>query len=221
MASGNYALKTDLDTAVSTITNANTRLTSLENTTNTRMTTLERNINTSINTLDSRTFPPLSVIAFSSALGIPDGWQECDGANLKNDDNTTDAYILNTTSSSAQTMRTPDLRGRTIIGSGTGTGLTARTVGQTGGAETHQLTIEEMPPHGHVIPTIGSGPSTMQYGYAPYYNQLSGALGSGYTGGLNNGTDTKSHNNMQPFTVLRYIIKQPTGTTALKPYRIS
>lgn len=47
------------------------------------------------------------------------------------------------------TFRLPGASGRVDIGSGTGSGLTNRTLGQTGGAETHQLTEAEMPSHTH------------------------------------------------------------------------
>jgi microcystin-dependent protein len=43
----------------------------------------------------------------------------------------------------------PDMRGRVNIGAGTGAGLTARTLGATGGTETHTLTQAEMPTHTH------------------------------------------------------------------------
>ena len=43
----------------------------------------------------------------------------------------------------------PDLRGRAPIGSGTGSGLTARTLKGTGGTETHQLTEAELAVHDH------------------------------------------------------------------------
>jgi len=43
----------------------------------------------------------------------------------------------------------PDLRGRTLVGAGSGTGLTPRAVNDSGGEETHQLTSGEMPTHSH------------------------------------------------------------------------
>lgn len=48
------------------------------------------------------------------------------------------------------TFKLPDSRGRVDVGAGTGSGLTARVLGATGGAETHQLSESEMPSHTHV-----------------------------------------------------------------------
>ncbi len=49
------------------------------------------------------------------------------------------------------TFNLPDLRGRTLIGAGTGAGLSARSLAATGGAETHLLTAAEsgLPSHNH------------------------------------------------------------------------
>lgn len=46
---------------------------------------------------------------------------------------------------------TPDLRGRTIIGAGQGSGLTLREVGGTLGAESFTLNADSMPQHGHAL----------------------------------------------------------------------
>lgn len=47
---------------------------------------------------------------------------------------------------------TPDLRGRTVIGAGSGAGLTYRSALETGGAETHALTVSELATHDHPMP---------------------------------------------------------------------
>lgn len=46
----------------------------------------------------------------------------------------------------------PDLRGRTIVGAGTGNGLSPLAVGQTVGASSSTLTDAQMPGHYHVLP---------------------------------------------------------------------
>lgn len=82
------------------------------------------------------------------------GWLVCDGAAVSR---TTYAELfaeLGTTwgvGDGSTTFNLPDLRGRGLIGSGTGSGLTARTVGQTGGEETHLQTEAELAAHTHDV----------------------------------------------------------------------
>lgn len=87
--------------------------------------------------------------------------------------------------------------GRVLIGAGEGDTLTARTAGDTGGAETHTLSTTEMPAHTHSYPSITNG----AYG--------SGAKNVPYPSPGDNSTTTSSstggggaHNNMQPFLVV-------------------
>jgi microcystin-dependent protein len=54
----------------------------------------------------------------------------------------------------------PDYRGRSPIGAGTGTGLTARTIGAQVGEENHLLTVSEMPAHRHLLVAAASVLST-------------------------------------------------------------
>ena len=68
------------------------------------------------------------IIMWSGAFTLPSNWKLCDGNN-----------------------GTPDLRGRFVLSSGSGSGLTARSVGQAGGAETVALTEEQMPSHSHGV----------------------------------------------------------------------
>jgi microcystin-dependent protein len=58
----------------------------------------------------------------------PSNWALCNGAN-----------------------GTPNLQGRFVLSSGSGSGLSARTIGQTGGAETVALTLAQMPSHSHAV----------------------------------------------------------------------
>lgn len=82
--------------------------------------------------------------------GLPDGLLLCDGASHLAADYPElyavlpAAYILD-----ADTFKTPDLSGRTVIGAGTGGGLTPRNVADIGGAETHVITTDQMPSHTH------------------------------------------------------------------------
>eukprot|EP00049_Salpingoeca_infusionum_P009338 m.155093 g.155093 ORF g.155093 m.155093 type:complete len:263 (-) comp14306_c1_seq1:81-869(-) len=71
-----------------------------------------------------QSLPVGSVIAWHSTT-FPTGWQKCDGTN-----------------------GTPDLRGRFLYGAD-GRNTDYETLGETGGEETHTLTVDEMPRHDH------------------------------------------------------------------------
>ena len=99
-------------------------------------------------------------------------------------------------------------KGRTLIGEGTGASLTARTAGATGGAETHQLTVGEMPSHDHgggdhthTLPgsaTYSPGAPKTRDGSSSGVAENTGASGDIIS---SNGGDT-AHNNMQPYLVV-------------------
>jgi microcystin-dependent protein len=75
--------------------------------------------------------PVGSIVMWSgTSVDQPDGWAFCDGSVVNG-------------------YRTPDLRGRFIVGSGAGPGLSERRVGATGGSEVHWLDPSEAPQHDH------------------------------------------------------------------------
>ena len=82
---------------------------------------------------------PVGGIIMWSGSTVPTGWALCDG----------------TTSNGRST---PDLRGRFVVGAGTGSGLSNRTLGTTGGAETVTLAVGHLPAHNHTFSgTTSSG----------------------------------------------------------------
>lgn len=121
------------------------------------------------------------------------------------------------------TFNVPDLRGRATIGSGTGSGLTARTVGQqTIGEETHTLTVAELAAHNHVINISDPGHvhSTSNFVFTVNNNISVGAPGNasnapgvvnsavtGITATSNNNGSGTAHNTMQPSAVVTKLIK--------------
>lgn len=140
---------------------------------------------------------------------LPGGWVACDGSAISRTTYAGLFAVLSTTwgvGDGATTFNVPDLRGRTAIGSGTGSGLTARTLAATGGAETHTLVIGEMPAHTHTGP---NGAEIMLYpggGNTPETGTTSGGdlphePATASTGGGG------AHNNMQPFAVVTMGIK--------------
>ncbi len=197
--------------------------------------------------LDGYVLIPAGTIIQSAAINRPNGWLDCDGSSLS-----ASAYadLFNAIGyafgGSSGTFLLPDMRGRTGVGIGTGSGLSTRNLGSTGGEEAHTLTVGEMPAHTHTGTTNIAGDHTHGItdpghthtqstinddfnnsgGNPPSFtgdsagtrvwNNIStnttgitiNSAGNHSHGFTTNSTgDNNAHNNMQPFLVLRYLIK--------------
>ena len=75
---------------------------------------------------------PVGGIVAWSGETPPAGWALCDGRVING-------------------RRTPDLRGRFLLGAGNAPGLSPRAAGDIGGSETVALDTPNLPPHAHVI----------------------------------------------------------------------
>lgn len=124
------------------------------------------------------------------------------------------------------TFALPDLRGRTPIGAGTGTGgLTPRLIGQKSGSERVGLSQTAMPVHNHGVAGVsgtvkcnsGTGqeknPTGLQFGAAAggSFNESAptGAMAPGNvaaSGVVDKAGGNNAHENMQPWLCTRYII---------------
>lgn len=135
---------------------------------------------------------------------VPAGWLDCNGAAVSRATYSALFAEIGTAygaGDGATTFNLPDLRGRALLGAGTGSGLTARARGATGGAEAHPLTSAENGPHGHQLAYQNS---TTPSGASPINTVAAGTSGFTPTQGSGSGS---AHNNMQPFGVAFYIIK--------------
>ncbi len=80
---------------------------------------------------------------------IPDGWLLCDGSPM----NAHDSHLLNLSKFLAPLTKPdgviilPDFRGRTVIGADST--VAGRHVGDIGGEENVNLTVDQLPPHSH------------------------------------------------------------------------
>jgi microcystin-dependent protein len=91
----------------------------------------------------------------------PLNWAFCNGATLAIAEYDTLFALIGTTygGDGVTTFKLPDLQGRVPVGTGQGLGLAPIVLGETGGAETVTMTINQMPQHTHVISGSASIPA--------------------------------------------------------------
>jgi microcystin-dependent protein len=155
-------------------------------------------------------FLPKGCIIAWTGTTAPAGWALCNGEN-----------------------GTPDLRGRFILGLGHSQGLSDRPINQRGGAETHTLTVNEIPAHNHTMNNAGDHSHTFNDAYfaeawgpeKKWGNNLAGSnkgadsdnavwtvsnntnTTGNHTHTINNNGGGQPHNNMPPYHVLAYIMR--------------
>lgn len=171
--------------------------------------------------------PPSGSIMMYAGASAPTGWLFCDGSSVLRA-NYPDLFTAISTafgSVDGTHFTLPDMRGKTAIGVGTGAGLTARSLADTGGEETHVLTTGELAAHNHTVNITDPGHTHIERtgtaGGTPI--AIAATTGDGTTNNdsyqttksnttgitaasVNNGSGT-AHNNMQPFVALNYMIK--------------
>jgi microcystin-dependent protein len=154
----------------------------------------------------------------SARISDKNGWLICDGRSVAIT-NYPELYDVIGTSFGSEDdgyFNLPDYRGRVIGGFGQGDGLTNRNIGDYIGAETHQLTVSELPSHNHTGTTASDGDHSHTVANVPYGTQsvdgggltacdettstvtTSTAGAHTHTFTSNNTGSNTPHNNMQP-----------------------
>ena len=160
--------------------------------------------------------PSGSIIDYAGAAA-PSGWLLCFGQTVNR---TTYAPLFTAIGTQygagdgSTTFNLPDCRGRVVAGkddmggtsanrlTGLSGGINGDVLGGVGGAETHTLTIGEIPPHDHGI-DLFQNLSGVDNGNQPRpANSTSVTLNTRQTGGGN------AHNNVQPTIIFNKIIKE-------------
>ena len=161
----------------------------------------------------STIMPTASIMPYAG-VSAPTGFLLCDGAAISRTTYSALFALVGTTYGSgdgSSTFNIPDLRGRVIAGqddmggvsanrlTGLSGGVDGDILGGSGGAETHTLSIAQMPAHTHSLQNgVGTKSNSFDSG------TLVASDASGNTGSQGNGD---AHNNVQPTIILNYIIK--------------
>jgi len=141
------------------------------------------------------------IIAFAGPASPDAKWLTCDGRSLVRADYPDLFTVIGVTYGAVDSthFNIPDLRGRAALGSGTGSGLSPRSAGDSIGEETHTLTIGELASHVH-----GTGNSVLiATATPPPLDVLGPNPLPAITGSTGN---DDPHNNIQPSLVINYLI---------------
>jgi microcystin-dependent protein len=159
--------------------------------------------------------PYVGQIVMFAGNFAPVGWAFCDGTLLPISENEVLFNLIGTTygGDGVNTFALPDLRGRVPIHMGTGAGLSAYTLAQTGGQETVTLTIDQLAQHSHALnastdpagstgtPADALATSTTVNVYGDGSGGLDAVMSPLHTVGGNH-----AHDNMAPYLGVNFII---------------
>lgn len=153
----------------------------------------------------SGTTPTGSIVMYGASTP-PTGWLSCNGQAVSRTTYADLFAVIGTTygiGDGSTTFNLPNFGGRVPVGYDT-TQTEFNTMGKTGGAKTHTLSLQEMPNHTHIFNGgWGSGSINEKYAYGTVGTASNYGVGNVQS---HNGT-TSPHNNLQPYITLRYIIK--------------
>lgn len=140
--------------------------------------------------------PAGSIIPYG-ASSAPPGWMFCDGSAISRTSYSNLFSAFGTSygvGDGSTTFNIPDLRGRVVVAQDPAQ-TEFDSLGRTGGKKTHTLTVAEMPAHNHTGTFNTSQPHHV------------GSNGNGWRGPTDMTGGDQPHNNLQPYIVLKYIVK--------------
>jgi len=155
------------------------------------------------------------IVCFAGSTSPTTDWLLCNGSSLLRADYPELFSLIGTIYGAADGshFNIPDLSGRTVVGVGTGSGLTARALGDSYGEETHTLVTSEQASHAHTdtghthvegiaVPSVGAALLGVPIPSAIPGVGVTGSGAAALTSSGGNG----AHNNIQPSLALNYFI---------------
>lgn len=155
------------------------------------------------------------IVTFAGSANPSANFLACDGASVLRSAYPDLFTVIGTTYGAVDGthFNVPDLRGRAVLGVGTGSGLSTYTLGQQVGEEQHTLTTSELASHSHsdsghvhsdgiAVPAVGAAITGVP---VPSAVPGVGVTGVGNASISSTGSDAP-HNNIQPSIALNYYI---------------
>ena len=147
---------------------------------------------------------PSGAIMMFAASSAPSGWLICDGSAVSRSTYSDLFSVIGTTYGSgdgSSTFNLPDFGGKGPMGYKSSNSK-FDALNETGGAETHTLTVDEIPAHTHTYDKLDGGQhsdagSGSYNDYSSTNSRTSGSTGGG-----------QAHNILDPYLTVNFIIKQ-------------
>lgn len=148
---------------------------------------------------------PIGVILEYPADTPPNGWLICDGSAVSRTEYNDLFTTIGTTygnGDGSTTFNLPNLKGKVPVGKDSSQSE-FNILNKIGGEKTHKLTINEIPSHNHVMSAVRQWNSSGGYPWVAN-GEVYKAIENGVTTSVGG---SQSHNNLQPYIVVNYIIK--------------